>query len=308
MGFSWDEVHKINPRLIMASISAFGQTGPLSKLPGYDYIGASYAAVLDMIGEPDGPPYFYMLGIGDVMTGVHALAAINGALYYRERTGKGQYVEASLLDSYFHCHEVNVQMHTASNGEFLPRRSGAHHYAAAPAGIYKVKDGYIFLAVLQNQWPNMVKALGKPELLNDPRFADNTARVQNREALNAIIDEALSKYDTPVDAADALGFTYHVPSAPILSVAEAVKHPHLIERRTIRTVTDPVFGTYQIPGMPLRFSEFPEELPLQAEYLGQSNVDVFTKYAGRSASEIRRLEEEGALIAKPDLIRAQAAE
>ena len=308
MGFGWEEVHELNPQLIMASISAFGQTGPLSKLPGYDYIGASYAAVLSMIGEPDGPPYFYMLGIGDVMTGVHALAAINGALYYREKTGKGQYCEASLLDSYFHCHEVNVQVHTASNGEITPHRSGAHHYAVSPVGIFKAKEGYVLIAVLQNQWPNLVKALGKPELLEDPRFVDNPSRVQNREALNAIIEEALQKYETAIDAAEDWGFNYHVPVAPILSVAQAVKHPHLIERHTIRTVTDPVFGTYQIPGMPLRFSEFPGELPLQADYLGQSNVEIFTKYAGATEAEIRKLEEEGALVAKPDLEKTQAAE
>ena len=240
LGFGWEVVHKLNPRLIMGSISAFGQTGPLSSLPGYDYIGAAYAGVLSMIGEPDGPPYFYMLGIGDVMTGTHLLAAINGALFYREKTGKGQFVEASLLDSYFHCHEVNVQAHTASGGEIKPHRSGAHHYAVSPLGVFKCKEGYVVMAVLQNQWTNFCKALGKPELVDDPRFRDNATRIEHRAVLNALIEENLAKYPTAIEAAEDWGFNHHVPIAPILSVEQAVKHPHLIERETIRTVHDPV--------------------------------------------------------------------
>ena len=300
LGFGWDVVHKLNPRLIMGSISAFGQSGPLSSLPGYDYIGAAYAGVLSMIGEPDGPPYFYMLGIGDVMTGAHLLAAINGALYYREKTGKGQYVEASLLDSYFHCHEVNVQAHTASGGAIKPHRSGAHHYAVSPLGVFKCKEGYVVMAVLQNQWPNFCKALGKPELVDDPRFRDNATRIEHRAVLNALIEENLAKYPTAIEAAEDWGFNHHVPIAPILSVEQAVKHPHLIERETIRTVHDPVFGSYQVPGMPLRFSEAPRHPDLRAAYMGQHNVEVFTQYAGISAAEVRKLEQAGALVAKPD--------
>jgi len=304
LGFSWDEVHKINPRLIMGSISAFGQSGPLSKLPGYDYIGAAYAGVLSMIGEPDGPPYFYMLGIGDVMTGTHLLAAINGALFYRERTGEGQYVEASLLDSYFHCHEVNVQAHTASDGEIKPHRSGAHHYAVSPLGIFKCTEGYVIIAVLQNQWPKFCSALDQMELENDPRFVDNVARVENRDALTAIIEESLSRYPNALAAAEDWGFNHHVPVAPILSVEQAVKHPHLVERETIRTIEDPIFGSYEVPGMPLRFSKGVRHPKLDAAYMGQHNVDVFTKFAGVSETEVRELENSGALIPKPDGVEA----
>ena len=301
LGFGWGAVSKINPRLIMGSISAFGQTGPLASLPGYDYIGAAYAGVLSMIGEADGPPYFYMLGIGDVMTGTHLLAAINGALFYRERTGRGQYVEVSLLDSYFHCHEVNVQAHTASGGEIKPFRCGAHHYAVSPLGVFKCKEGYVIIAVLPNQWLNFCKALGNPALVDDPRFVDGPARIANRDALNVLIEAALSKYATAIEAAEDWGFNHHVPIAPILTVEQAVKHPHLVERETIRTVHDPVFGSYQVPGMPLRFSEGPRHPDLRAAYMGEHNVDVFTQYAGVSEAEVRKLEQEGALVAKRDI-------
>ena len=301
LGFGWEKVHQINPRLIMGSISAFGQTGPLSSLPGYDYIGAAYAGVLSMIGEADGPPYFYMLGIGDVMTGTHLLAAINGALFYREKTGRGQYVEASLLDSYFHCHEVNVQAHTASGGEIKPFRCGQHHYAVSPLGIYKCREGYVIIAVLPNQWQNFCNAIGRPEIATDPRFADGPSRIANRDQLNVMVEAALAKFPTAIEAAESWGFEHHVPIAPILTIEQACKHPHLVERETIRTVKDPVFGDYQVPGMPLRFSESPRHPDLRAAYLGEHNVEVFSKYAGVSEAEVRKLEQEGALIAKPDL-------
>ena len=158
----------------------------------------------------------------------------------------------------------------------------------------------MIIAVLQNQWTSFCNAIGKPELVDDPRFADNTQRVENRDELSAHIEAALAKYPSAIEAAEDWGFNYHIPVAPILSVEQAVNHPHLIERETIRTVTDPVFGSYQIPGMPIRFSAAPRHPDLQAAYLGEHNVEVFTRYAGATEAEVRQLEQEGALIAKPD--------
>jgi crotonobetainyl-CoA:carnitine CoA-transferase CaiB-like acyl-CoA transferase len=307
LGFGWDVVHALNPRLIMTSVSAFGQTGPLAKVPGFDYMAASYAGVISMIGEPDGAPYFYMLGIGDVMTGVHATAATCAALYHREKTSRGVQVEVSLLDSYFHCHEVNVACHSASDGAINPTRCGRHHWAVAPLGIYKCKEGYLFVAVLPAQWPGFCTGLGMPELTTDPRFVDNVARLENLDALTAIIEERLGRWTNAIEAATELGEHFHVPVAPVLSVAEAMRHPHLIEREVVRTVSDPVFGDVQLPGMPLRFAGYPRHQPFTAAYLGQHNVEVLTQYGGFSAAEVRALEGEGALITKPDLEAAPAS-
>jgi crotonobetainyl-CoA:carnitine CoA-transferase CaiB-like acyl-CoA transferase len=254
-----------------------------------------------MIGEPDGAPYFYMLGIGDVMTGVHAAAAVNAALYHREKTGLGVQIEVSLLDSYFHCHEVNVACHSASEGAINPTRCGRHHWAVSPLGIYKCKEGYLFVAVLPAQWLGFCTGLGLPELATDPRFIDNVARLENSAALNAIIEERLERWDSAIEAATELGERFHVPVAPVLSVAEAMRHPHLIEREVVRTVTDPVFGDVQVPGFPLRFAGYPRHQPLTAAYLGQHNVEVLTQYGGFSSAEVEALERDGALVTKPDL-------
>jgi hypothetical protein len=112
LGLDYETVKAINPKLVMCSISAFGQQGPLKSKPGYDFIGAAYAGFLDMNGDPNGSPCFPGMAIGDASTGVHAVAAIACALLYRERTGKGQYLDISLVDSYFHYHETSVQAYS----------------------------------------------------------------------------------------------------------------------------------------------------------------------------------------------------
>jgi crotonobetainyl-CoA:carnitine CoA-transferase CaiB-like acyl-CoA transferase len=124
LGFDYERVREINPRIIMCSISAFGQEGPLATTPGYDNIGQAYAGVTSMVGNPDGTPDLIGLAIGDVLTGVHAAAAVGAALFHRERTGEGQYLDISLLDSYFHCHEMNIQAWSGSRGAIQPTRSG----------------------------------------------------------------------------------------------------------------------------------------------------------------------------------------
>lgn len=294
MGLGWEEIHKINPRIVMSSITAFGQTGPLSHLSGFDAIGQAYAGVTDMIGDPNGPPSFPMLGIGDVMTGVHALAAIGFALLHREKTGKGQYLDTTLLDSYFHCHEINVQIASCTKGAMVPTRNGSHHFALSPAGIFKGKKRYMFIAGLLHFWEGVAKAIDREDLITDPLYKTNELRVANNDALVEIIENWIQNQESDEVALKILEDA-HVPVAPILSVQEAMDHPHLIERRTVRTINDPVMGEFQIPGMPLRFSDFPEELPLEAVALGESNREILSSYLGYSGADIDRLYEAGVI-------------
>jgi crotonobetainyl-CoA:carnitine CoA-transferase CaiB-like acyl-CoA transferase len=294
LGFGYDVVKQLNPRAIMCSVSALGQTGPLSRIPGYDYIGQAYAGVTYMIGDPNGPPSFPMLGLGDVSTGVHAYAAIASALLYRERTGKGQYLDITLLDSYFHCHELNVQLYSGTQGAVQPKRSGSHHYAVSPAGLFKGKETYLFILCLEHQWQVLCRAMGKPELIDDPRFATNVKRVEHQAEMIPIIEDWIRAQASDDEAVRILQ-EGHVPVAPVLSIAEAINHPHLRERRTVRRISDRVLGELDIPGMPLRFSEFPEELPLQAPLLGEHNEEILRGYLAYTPEQIRQLESEGVL-------------
>ena len=297
LGLGYDVVKEIKPDIIMCSISAFGQTGPLSSLPGFDYIAMAVSGVMDMIGDPDEPPYFPMLGIGDVSAGVHALAAINGALLYHMKTGKGQHIDISLLDAYFHSHEINVQAYSGSKGKIVPKRAGHHHYAAAPLGLFKCQDGFLFMVVMARQWGLLCEAMGREDLAEHPDFDTNGKRVERKDELVEIIEGWLSNYKR--DDALKLLEDLHIPVAPVLSVPEAMDHPHLIEREVIRTISDRGYGDLQIPGVPLRFSEFPEKLDLQAPYLGEFNREIFGDILGMSDADINTLENEGVLKSDP---------
>ena len=297
LGLDWDTVHALNPECIMCSLSAFGQTGPLSSLSGFDYIAQAYAGVTSMIGVKDGPAYLPMLGLGDVNTGVHALAAINGALFHRGRGYGGQYLDISLLDAYFHCHEVNVQMYSGSGGESVPTRSGQHHFAVAPLGLFKGKTTQIVIIALANQWQNLCQAIGRPELAEDPRFAKNDQRVENMQELIGIIESWLAANPSDEESIRILQ-QHRVPVAPMLSVPEAMAHPHLQERKTVRTVSDRAFGDVEIPGVPLRFSQYPDFLPLQAAFLGEDNDQVLGAVLGYDKDKIEELKSLGVLVAK----------
>lgn len=294
LGLDYETVKQINPRVVMCSISAFGQTGPLSKLPGYDYIAQAYSGITSMIGEPDGPPYFPLPGIGDVSTGVHATAAINAALLYRERTGKGQHLDIALLDAYFHCHELNVQLYSSSYGAIKPTPSGTQHFALCPGGLFKGHDTYIFVLALDHQWPAVCQAIGRPELAKDPHYADNAARVERIPEVVKIIEDWIASMPSDDAALRALE-AVRVPVAPVLSVEQAINHPHLQQRGTVRTVTDRAFGEFQIPGMPLRFSEFPDNLPLEAPFLGEHNEEILTAYLDYTSEQVQALEHDGVL-------------
>jgi crotonobetainyl-CoA:carnitine CoA-transferase CaiB-like acyl-CoA transferase len=295
MGLSYDAVRRINPRIIMCSISAFGQTGPLSAEPGYDYIAQAYAAVTHMIGDPDGPPSIPMLGLGDVSTGAHAVAAILAALLHRERTGEGQYLDVSILDSYFHCHELNVQIYSNSKGAVNPKRSGTQHPQICPTGVFRAPYGYvIIMAILDHQWRALCELMGSPELVQDPRFATNALRVEHRDDLVARIERWLASMVSMDAAIEALRKA-RIPNAPILSIEQAVNHPHHRARGTVRTIEDRFLGTFEVPGFPLRFSAYPDRLPLDAPVLGENNTEILSMYLGYDAGQIAALEASGVL-------------
>ena len=297
MGLGYDTAQALNPKIVMCSISSLGQSGPLADRPGYDTIGAAYAGVVDMCGYPDRAPVMPALALGDVSTGVHALAAITSALLGRARTGKGQYIETSLLDCYFGYHELNVQMVSASKGAMKAQRSGEHHFMVAPAGMYKGKNTYILIiGGLDRQWPAMCAAMGRPELADDPRFNTVAARAQRvQEVIKTVQDWVDSSTDEKVQQALE---KHRVPFAPILTVEQAINHPHLRERRTVRTIQDRFLGEFDIPGFPLRFSDYPE-LDLQAPTLGEQNAEILADYLGYSAGQVDELTAAGIVHSGP---------
>jgi CoA:oxalate CoA-transferase len=296
LGFGYEAVKALNPKIIMCSISTFGQEGPLANRPGYDFIGCAYSGVLSMIGERDGAPSLPQVGVGDISTGVHALSAITAALLHRERTGEGQYVETSLLDCYFSYNDMTVHTASLSGGSFLPRRNGSHHFAVAPLGVFKGKRSPILImASTEHQFGYLCRAMGQPELPSDPRFCNNTARMANVEELKRLIQQWFDA--TPSDDEVYRRFEeYRVPYAQVLSIEEAMAHPHLREREVVRTVNDRFLGEFDVPGFPLRFSSYERHSEMQAPTLGEHNDAVLQEYLGYSADQIAGLKREGVLL------------
>jgi crotonobetainyl-CoA:carnitine CoA-transferase CaiB-like acyl-CoA transferase len=307
MGLDYESVRKINPRIIMCSISAFGQTGPLASQPGFDYLGAAYAGVLDVMGgEPDGSPTLAGVAIGDYLTGMTAMAGIASALFYRSRTGEGQHLEASLLDSYFYAQDQAVVRQALYGGKFIPKRLGQHDRALCPQGLFKSEKHWLCILVpMDKMWRQLCAAMDKPELARHPDFATNANRVRNRARVIQVVQDWLNT--TPEDEALHRLQENRVPVAPVLNTSEAVAHPHLRQRGTVLKAHDPVLGEVDVPGFPIRFSAAPEPLDAQAPLLGQHNAEVLREFLGYSDERIAELKQQGVLIESAiDVTKAQA--
>jgi crotonobetainyl-CoA:carnitine CoA-transferase CaiB-like acyl-CoA transferase len=299
MGFDYATVKALNPKIVMCSISTFGQQGPLAHLPGFDFIAQAYSGITSMIGEPDGPPYFPTAALGDVGTGVNAALAIVSALLYRERGGEGQLLDIALIDAYFNCHQTAVQMYSLSGGRIKLTRSGKHLSYGAPCSMYRGHDHYIvILGAVEHQWNQLCAAMGRPDLKENVRFRTNADRVAHTEELYEIIQGWLTSFPSD-DAILARLNECRVPVAPVLSVEEAINHPHLRHRGTVTRVHDRLLGDLEVPGFALKYSAFPEDLKLEAPTLGEHNGEILRRYLGYGVERVAELERSGALYSKP---------
>jgi crotonobetainyl-CoA:carnitine CoA-transferase CaiB-like acyl-CoA transferase len=218
------------------------------------------------------------------------------ALLHRERTGKGQHIDCSLIDTYFNMHEVNVPKASLRGNTFNPPRMGSLHPDGGPTGVFRCGSGeFISLMVLPYQWPQLIKAMNMPELAEDARFRDPRSRRDNNQALAAIIENWLSHFATRDHAIAALE-AERVPCAPVLSLHEAMAHPHLRERGTVRRVADAAIGEFDIPGLAAKFSRWPMANALTADRLGEHNEDVLRDVLGLSEAEITELYREKTIV------------
>jgi len=287
-----------NPSLIMASVSGFGQTGPLSEQPCFDLIAQGYAGLMHMTGEPDRPPMFVGFGLADTNAGAHAFAAIGHALYNRERTGRGTHLDISMVDALFHMQDLPVHAESMSDGEYGAMRQGRNFQMLSPAGSFQGPEGWIVILCAEAQMPNLYEAMGKSELNEDSRFKGNPARIENRQELTSIIEEWMSSFSTDKEVLEMLQ-KHRVPCGPVLTPKETLSHPHFVERGTIRTVNDPLIGDVQIPGFPFKSSDpLPEDSYIAAA-LGEHNHEVLIEELGKTKEEIIELENSGVITSKP---------
>ena len=293
-GWDYESLKRINPKLVMASISAFGRESPLSHKTGFDWIAQAFAGFMHMTGPTDGPPHPVGVGMADVSAGVHAFASIGYALFNRERSGAGQWMDISMVDCIFAMHELNLQVPQV-NPAFVPKRVGTHHPLICPCGVYKSPDGYMALLIVQGQWQNMCKAMQRPDLVTDARFAEAPARAQQQAELIPQIEAWMATYANDAALLEHLE-SHRVPCGPVLSPMDALTHPYFKGRGAIRPVEDPFLGTLMLPGFPLRFSGQTDYSAKVAPLLGQHNAQVLAEVAGYDAGRIADLTGSGLLV------------
>jgi crotonobetainyl-CoA:carnitine CoA-transferase CaiB-like acyl-CoA transferase len=296
-GLAYRDLIMVKPDLVMASISGFGQTGPLADRPAFDFIAQGFSGLAHMTGFEDGPPLLVGSAIADSNAGVHAFSAIGNALFHRERSGEGTYVDISMVDSLIHMHETGIHAPGLTDGEYVPIRHGRDYQPVAPAGVFAGPEGWIILIVTVHQVAQLWDALGRPDLADDPRFMGNSARVANRAELNRIIEGWMATFSTDDDVIDAL-VSHRVPCTKVNSPADLKDIPHLIDRGSIILYDDPVLGSGFYPGHPIRIAGHEPHLHGPVESLGQSNSEVLAS-VGHSHDRIAALEATGVLVSKP---------
>ena len=296
-GWDWKGVQKINPSVVMASISAYGRESTLSHKTGYDWAAQAYSGLMHMNGERDGPPLPVGIGIADIGSGVHAFSAIGYALFHKLRTGRGQWLDISMVDSMFHMHDVSLQGYSLTDGKWRPFRQGAHHELIAPFGVFRGPSGYIVIMSLQPQWENVCEAIGRPELKDHPSYLTAADRGKKQNEIIRIIETWMESFEDNNAVMEHLE-KYRVPAAPVMDPVDAINEPYFHSRGMVRNIEDPVLGPLTIPGFPLKFSDQPEVLDLEAPTLGQHNREVVGDLLGYKKEAIDDLEKIGALFSK----------
>jgi crotonobetainyl-CoA:carnitine CoA-transferase CaiB-like acyl-CoA transferase len=286
LGFGWEAVHALNPRLVYGSISGFGESGPESSRPGYDLIVQGESGLMDLTGFPDGPPVKVGNSIADLASGTMAAHGIVLALFARERTGVGQKVEVAML-------EVMAALLTYQGQGYLttgasPKRRGNQHPSIVPYEVFEAADGYLTVGVANNSlWTRFCQGIGRPELASDSRFDTEAKRVERRDELVPL----LAAVFRAGSAADWLARLERagVPAGKIKSVGEALESEHLRARGAIVSVIHPTAGRMRIVGPPIRLHGTPAEAATPAPLLGEHTDEILTKLAGYSSEAVAEL-------------------
>ena len=273
LGFGYAECRALKPNLIYCSISGFGQVGPDRERAAYDQIAQGLGGVMSVTGEIGGSPTRVGIAIADIMAGMFASYAVMNALYHRQATGQGQFVDTSLLDGQLAMMTYQAARLFAT-GE-APASSGNHHPTIVPYGVYKASDGYLNLAVgTEDLWRRFCGALTIDQFCHDPRFANNSQRSANRDALNALLDPIFAGFT--VAELDTLLNAHGIPCGAVLDLNGAFANPQVVALNAVRSMTHPTAGEIQVVGPPYRLSETPAEIRLAPPTLGQHTDEILS--------------------------------
>lgn len=292
MGLGWEAVHALNPRLVMARISGFGQDGPLAQKQCFDGVAQAMSGLMDMTGQPDGPPTMIGSFMCDYTTGMYAALGILAALNARHATGVGQLVDVSLLESALSMLMTAIPQHKLF-GQTMTRVGSRDRYVA-PSNTFQAGDGRYVLMVGgdDNMFPRVLRAMKRPALIEDPRFATMASRLEHREAVEGIVADWMMAHtaDQVVARLEAEG----VPCAKIARVDEVVDNPQLAHRGAIRDVP---FGDATVPmqGVTIHLSGTPLTIRRPLPRVGEHNAEVLAAWLGHGPDRVAALQAAGAL-------------
>lgn len=292
LGLGYEHLKALNPGLVYCSITGYGQTGPDSDLPGYDFIIQGRGGVMSITGEPDGEPMKVGVAIVDITAGLFAANAIQAALLARTRTGQGQAIDIALLDAQV-AWLANVASNYLVSGQ-RPGRFGNAHPTIVPYQSFRARDGFFCLAVGNDgQWQRLCRVLGRPELSTDPRFATNPARVRHRGELVPVLQGVFATQDIAFWLREIAAAG--IPCGPVQTIDQVFADPQVLAREMVWTVPHPTAGEVRLTGSPLKLTETPVAYRSHPPLLGEHTGEVLTSLLGYTLEEIAQFRTAGAI-------------
>ena len=295
LGLGYEALRKLNPRVIAASVKGFGSGGPYAEYKSFEWIAQAMSGAMSMTGSPDGPPTKAIGGLADTGAGLHAVIGILAAIIQRQTTGVGQQIEVAQQDSVVNLLRIHLRDSYAT-GKPVPRQ-GNSSVNAAPSNLYRCRpfgpNDYVFIHVATvEMWKTLTTILGRPELGDDPRYADRRDRVQFIEDIDAMI-EAWTEKRTKHEALEILA-PQGIPCGAVLNSTEILADPHLRQTGMIVELEHPTRGAYPMPGNPVRLSDSPTEVT-RAPLLGEHNAEIYGELLGYGSAELDALRRDGVI-------------
>ncbi len=292
LGLSYEEANKINPRIIYASISGFGHTGPRRNDVSYDVVAQAMGGLMSVTGYPGGEPLKVGISLGDYMGGYNGVIAILAALYYRTVTGQGQAIDISMQDGIWAM--VFPDRADYFDTHITPKRYGNKLSSSAPFGAYNARDGHVIICTITDpQWQKVLQAMGREDLSGEQRYATRENRTKNMEQVDALV-QAWCKERTVEEVMAALK-QFQVPCSPLPTFDQVASDPQLLSREMIVEVEQPISGKVKLTGSVYKMSKTPGNRKMRVPEVGEHNEEIYGGLLGMDAQEMQKLKEESVI-------------